>query len=212
MDTNQPTYQPSPQPATPPPYIPASAAPGMFGTKIPSAVAFIIAILLFFLPFSEIKCGGSALMNNSGLGFALGKEWKLAGGYGKDMLQSMNSKTGGEKAGNAQYFIIAALALGAIGLFLSLTEAKTGMRIAMVTGIVAAGALVAFMIDIKKWFNDGLAKEAAEKTTEGADSIGLGKMGDVKLSLAFTPWFYIAIIAFLAAAFFCYKRMSASKT
>jgi len=83
---------------------------------------------------------------------------------------------------------------------------------AMVFGILAAGVLVAFMFDIKKWFNDGMAKQASEKATDGTDSLGLGKMGDVKLSLAFTPWFYIAIIAFLAAAFFCYKRMTTPKT
>ncbi|OSZ73837.1 hypothetical protein CAP36_17720 [Chitinophagaceae bacterium IBVUCB2] len=208
MDLNQP---PTPPTATPV-YTTVAAAPGMFGTKIPSTVAFAIAILLFFLPFSEIKCGGQALMNNSGLGFALGKEWKFAGGYGKDMLNDKNSKTGGEKAGNAQYFIIAAMALGVLGLILSLTEVKTGTRIAMVSGILAAGVLVAFMFDIKKWFNDGMAKQASEKATDGTDSLGLGKMGDVKLSLAFTPWFYIAIIAFLAAAFFCYKRMTTPKT
>lgn len=208
MDLNQPTTPPTP----PPVYTTIAAAPGMFGTKIPSTVAFAIAVLLFFLPFSEIKCGGQALMNNSGLGFALGKEWKFAGGYGKDMLNDMNSKTGSEKPGNAQYFIIAAMALGVLGLFFSFTEAKNGSRLAMVSGIVAAGTLVAFMFDIKKWFNDGMAKQASEKATDGTDSLGLGKMGDVKLSLTFTPWFYIAIIAFLAAAFFCYKRMTTPKT
>ena len=34
----------------------------------------------------------------------------------------------------------------------------------------------------------------------------------LNITVDFTPWFYIAVIAFLAAAFFCYKRMSASKT
>ena len=33
----------------------------------------------------------------------------------------------------------------------------------------------------------------------------------MNISVDFTPWFYIAVIAFLAAAFFCYKRMSAVK-
>ena len=47
-----------------------------------------------------------------------------------------------------------------------------------------------------------------------ADSVGLDKIGDnmANMTLAFTPWYYVAIAAFLAAAFFCYKRMSASKT
>ena len=33
----------------------------------------------------------------------------------------------------------------------------------------------------------------------------------MNISVDFTPWFYISILAFLAAAFFCYKRMSAKK-
>ncbi|MBK7561095.1 MAG: hypothetical protein IPP43_15900 [Chitinophagaceae bacterium] len=211
MDTNQPTT-PTPPPYTPPPtYVPA-ATPGMFGTKIPSSVAFVVAILLFLLPFSEIRCGGSALMNNTGIGFALGKDWKISGGYGKDMLKDMDSKTSNEKDKTVQYLIIAALGLGVLGLLFSLAGSATGARIGIVTGVLGAGTLVAFMLILKKWFNDGLAKQAAEKAKDGTDSLGLGKMGDMSFSLAFTPWFYIAVISFLAAAFFCYKRMTAAKT
>ena len=211
MDTNQPTT-PTPPPYTPPPTYVSAATPGMFGTKIPSSVAFVVAILLFLLPFSEIRCGGSALMNNTGIGFALGKDWKISGGYGKDMLKDMDSKTSNEKDKTVQYLIIAALGLGVLGLLFSLAGSATGARIGIVTGVLGAGTLVAFMLILKKWFNDGLAKQAAEKAKDGTDSLGLGKMGDMSFSLAFTPWFYIAVISFLAAAFFCYKRMTAAKT
>lgn len=218
MDTNQPTT-PTPPPYTPPPsfttppqtYVPA-AAPGMFGTKIPSSVAFLVAMLLFLLPFSEIRCGGSALMNNTGLGFALGKEWKIAGGYGKDMLKDMDSKTSNEKDKTVQILIIAGLGLGVLGLLFSLTGSATGARMGIVSGVLGAGTLVAFMFILKKWFNDGLAKQAAEKAKDGTDSLGLDKMGNMSFSLAFTPWFYISVVAFLCAAFFCYKRMTTSKT
>jgi hypothetical protein len=144
------------------------------------------------------------------LGFALGKEWKISGGYGKDILKDMDSKTGGKKVGNAQYFIIGALALGVIGLLFSLVGSKTGSGIGMVSGILGAGVLVAFMFDLKKWFDDGLAKQAAEKANQGVDSLGIG--GDVKLSLTFTPWFYIATVAFIVAAIFCYMRMRTPRT
>jgi hypothetical protein len=196
------------------PATPSQGSTGLFGTKIPSSAAFLVGILVFLLPFSEIKCGGSTLMNQSGLGFAIGNEWKLAGGYGKDMMKDMNTKPG-EKTGNSQIFIIAALALGLLGLGTTLANAKTGGRIGLVAGVLGAGVLIGFMFDVKKWFNDGLAKQAAEKSSDGADSLGLDKIGDtmnsMKPTLAFTPWFYIAVVAFLAAAFFCYKRMSAVK-
>ncbi len=205
METNQPASSTTYTATTPP--------PGLFGTKIPSTAAFLVAILVFLLPFSEIKCGGSTLMNKSGLDYALGKEWKFAGGYGKDMMKDMGTKTGGEKEGNARIFILAALGLGVLGLLTSFAAGKTGSRIGLVSGILGAGVLIGFMFDIKKWFNDGLAKQAAEKTTEGADSMGFEKIGntmnDIKPTLAFTPWFYIAVVAFLLAAFFCFRRSAA---
>ena len=206
MDTNQPAPAPS--------YAPAPANRGMFGTSVPSSVAFLVAILMFLLPFSEIKCGGSALMNKSGLQYAMGKEWKFAGGYGQDMMKQMDTKTGGKKEGNTQIFIIAALGLGVLGLLTSFARGKASGGLGIMTGVLSAGALIAFMFDLKKWFNDGMAKEAADKAKEGADTVGLDKIGDsmANMTLAFTPWYYVAIAAFLAAAFFCYKRMSVSKT
>jgi hypothetical protein len=213
MDTNQPT---SPTTTA---YVPVSAAPGMLGTRTPSSVAFAIGILLFFLPFSEMRCGGSAFMNQTGKGFILNENWKptgTAGMLGKESMKESTSKVTGEKAGNTRIFAMAAAGLALLGFLLSFANARTGGIGGIVTGILAAGALVAMMFDLKKWFSDSLAKEAMDKTKEGADNIGLDKigntMGDIKPTLAFTPWFYIAVVAFLAAAFFCYKRMQSSKT
>jgi len=54
------------------------------------------------------------------------------------------------------------------------------------------------------------------KKTEGDMSDGFNKIGkdlsdSINISVDFTPWFYVAVLAFLAAAFFCYKRMSSMK-
>ncbi len=208
MDSNQPTAAPAPAAPLP------AASRGMFGTGIPSTVAFAIGILLFLLPFSEIKCGGTTLMSKTGLDYAMGKNWKVLGSGlgGKDFSSGTDdlvSKTKDKKEGNAQYFIWAALGLGILGLVFSLTGSRSGSGAGIVTGIISAGALIGFMFDVKKWFNDGMAKEAADKTKDGADSLGLGKMDALQLS--FSTWFYISVVAFLAAAFFCYKRMQSSK-
>ena len=209
MDTNQPPSQPS--------YIPASAAPGIFETKIPSAVSFAAGILLFLLPFAEIKCGGTRIANKSGLGFALDNEWKSVASnmFGKNDIQDKSLSTGKEEKGNTQYFIIGALALGVAGFGLSFANGKTGGGIGMAAGILSAGALIGFMLDLKKNINASMREEAIDKAKEGTDSLGFDKIGDsmnnIKPELAFTPWFYIAVIAFLAAAFFAYKRMSSVK-
>ena len=70
-------------------------------------------------------------------------------------------------------------------------------------------------MQLKKEFKNLFGNQVIDKAKEGADNVGVDKIGntmnDVKPTLAITPWFYIAIIVFLAAAFFCYKRMSAKK-
>ncbi len=180
---------------------------------IPSSVAFAVGILLFLLPFSEIKCNQTVFANKSGLGFALGSDWKTESNLGGDETsKDVTTKTNSEKEGNAQYFAIAALGLGVLGLLLSFANAKAGGSAGIITGGLSAGALIGVMIEVKKWFNAGLAKEAADKAKEGTDTLGLDKLGNTISSafqLNFTPWFYVAIIAFLAAAVFSYLRMSA---
>src|SRR5690242_10989053 len=55
---------------------PATPSPGLFATKIPASAAFVLAVLLFFLPFAEVRCNGNAVVNNTGLGIAIGSPWK----------------------------------------------------------------------------------------------------------------------------------------
>jgi hypothetical protein len=208
MDTNQPTTATT--------YTTVTRPPGMFGSKVPSSVAFLVGILVFLLPFTEIRCGGTKIMTKSGLDYALGNDWKtVAGGLGKGDLQDKAMDTGKEQKGNTQYFIIGALALGALGFLLSMGSAKTAAG-GIVTGVLAAGALIGFMLDLKKNFANSLRDQAIDKAAKGADDAGLdgvsNTMGDIKPTLAFSPWFYIAIVAFIVAAIFCYNRMRASRS
>ncbi|HWR32580.1 MAG TPA: hypothetical protein VN451_03600 [Chitinophagaceae bacterium] len=209
METNQPAASST--------YAPASAAPGLFGTKIPASVAFAVGVLLFLLPISEVRCGGSKLATKSGLDYAMGKEWKINdnGMFGDKKSREENVSEKKEPQGNSQYFAIGALALGVIGLILCFGSPKaTGGGI--VAGILAAGSAIGLMLDEKNNFAQSLKNQALDKATEGVGNMGLDKigntMGDIKPTLAFTPWFYVAVVAFVAAALFCYMRMRSSKT
>jgi hypothetical protein len=181
----------------------STPAPGVFGTKIPSSVAFAVGILLFLLPFAEIKCNNATLMQNSGLGIAMGSEWKMSE---KSMLGALggegNTSPIADKKKDPNFYAIAALALGLIGLILSLLNARTAAGSAMVSGVLSAAALIGLWLDLKKTMNSSLAD------TEKTGGMGMDK---IKLSLQLTPWFYIAVVAFLVAAFFCYKRIQAAK-
>jgi lipopolysaccharide export LptBFGC system permease protein LptF len=117
--------------------------------------------------------------------------------------------------GYTQYFAMAALALAVLGLGLAFTNAKTGGSGGLVAGILSAGALIALMINEKSNLKTSISNQAVDKAKDGADTLGFDKIGDsmnnIKPTLDFTPWFYVVVIAFLAAAFFCYKRMQSVK-
>jgi hypothetical protein len=204
MDTNQATASST---LTPP------ASSGIFGTKIPSTVAFAVGVLLFLLPFSEIKCGSTTIANNTGLRIVLGKDWQTVGGgmFNNNDIQQKTVSATKEQKGQKQIFAIVAIGLGVLGLLLSFSNAKAAAGGGGLTGLLSAGALIGLMLDLKKDFNNSLANQAIDKTREGANDSGLDKIGssldNIKPTLNFTPWFYIAVIAFLVAAFFCYLRM-----
>lgn len=211
MDTNPTTAAPV--------YYKPSSSSGMFGTKIPASVAFAVGVLLFLMPLSELKCAGQRLASKSGLTYAMNKDWQpVGGGMLKDRgMEDKNSDMdfGKMKKGNTQYAAIAAMALGVLGLLLCFGGTKGTNTGGIITGALAAGAAIFLMIDEKKNFAAAMKLDALEKAEKGAGDIGLDglnkTMNDAKLTLGFTIWYYVAVIAFLAAAFFCYKRMQSSK-
>lgn len=194
-------------------YVPPPPPRGIFGTKIPSSVAFAIGALLFFLPFVDIKCNGMPLMRVSGVELATGFHVKspgsdnsLLGGFEKMNMGDAKTTKKGEKK-DPNIFAMAALGLGVLGLILSLLNAKAGGIGGLVTGVLSAAAMIGLMINIKK----DVRMDTGGST--GNDTMGLDKMGQqmtegVNISADFTPWFYVSLIAFLAAAFLSYKRMT----
>jgi hypothetical protein len=179
--------------------------PGIFGTRIPSTLAFAVAVLLFFLPFAEIKCNNTSLMQNSGIGIAMGKEWKLSENSPFNELRgSSPSSQNGTTRKDPNAYAIAALALGLLGLALAIPDARSASMIALVSGVLAAGALIGLWIDLRNQMN--LSKDGFNKTggmTSDASSLSI--------TLQPTAWFFISIIAFLAAAYFSYRRIQLTR-
>jgi len=216
MDINQPTT-----PTTPITYATTSAAPGMFGTKIPSSVAFVVAVLLFLIPFVYIKCNGTSLEDISGVQLATGFKMKNKSS-GNSFLDDMKTDKVDEGITKAttktdkkdpNLYAMIALGLGVLGLLLSLTNAKAAIGGAMVTGIAAGGAMIGMMLDVKKKVKLDMPDSGGNggDLSKGLDDFGKSMSDKMNITVDFTPWFYIAVIAFLAAAFFCYKRMTATK-
>ena len=221
MDTNQtaPPVPPSPAPAAP-----VAVSPGMFGTKIPSSVAFIVAVLLFFMPFIDIKCNNMSLQTVTGIQLATGFKMKNSSSdnsFLDDLKTDKADETITKTTTNTDnkdpnLYAMVALGLGILGLLLSFTNAKAAIGGAMVTGIGSAGAMIGMMLDIKKKVKMDIPTTGGDKSggdlTKGLENFGKDLTEKMNISVDFTPWFYVAVVAFLAAAFFCYKRMTSLKS
>src|SRR5690349_21385866 len=135
MDTSQPQLSTTTTAAT--------SSGGLFGTKIPASAAFIIAILLFLLPFAEIKCNGSAVANNTGLGIAMGSDWKqvvVKNIFGNAFDENYGQDAAGQKRTQKQdpnKFAIGALALGIVALLFALLAPRGAGKITTFVGILA---------------------------------------------------------------------------
>jgi hypothetical protein len=196
MDTNQTTVQPN--------YTPAPA-PGIFAGKIPSSVAFVVGILLFFMPFIDIKCNNMSLQQVNGIQLATGFKMKNSSSdnpFLNDIKtdrvdQEITKATTKTDKRDPNIYAMIALGLGVLGLILSFVNAKAAVGGAMVTGIASAGALIGLMLDIKKKVKLDVPSTGDGEISKGIDKIGETVTDAVNINVDFTPWFYIAVIAFL---------------
>jgi len=166
--------------------------------KYPVSLFFLIGILLFFLPFVEIKCNATPLYEAKGIDLVTGftvKENKHIKDFDETSLDIKNERQQGNM------FAIAAFAFGILGLILSLLNFRSQTAACMITGSLAAFSLVGLLIDLKsdlkKWNGSSIKKP---------DNDFLGRLTNIKVSVDFTAWFYISLISFLAAAYFAYKK------
>lgn len=191
METTQPQEQiVTLSPSTPP--------TGLFGTKIPATAAFLIAVLLFLLPFAEIRCNGNAMANNTGLGIAMGSEWKEVATkniFGESLNTNSDRKEFNQKQ-DPNIFAIAALAFGILGLLIAFLNFRGGGRINLFIALLAAVALIAMLIDLK-------SKAKSDTSVKSSDlNFNMG----MKITVDGTGWFYFTLILFIAAAFFSWQR------
>jgi hypothetical protein len=189
------------QPPVTQPSIAPAPAPGVFGTKIPSTVSFAIGIILFFLPFLEITCNSMTIQTVSGVQLATGFKIKEDGGAFMQGMESSNdfkNETAKKTQNRESPNIYAAMALvfAVLGLILSMRNLKTGGTSGLIMGILSSLSLIGLLIDIGNRVKLKLP----------------GNQADLNINIGLTPWFYISIIVFLAAAFFSFKRLKANGT
>lgn len=168
-----------------------------------STIAFAVGILLFLLPFVELKCGNMAIIGNSGIGLATGNHWKISSSWAKNELRERTGKGKTEldsllKEG-PNIFAIAALAAGLFGLGIAFSSFNWRSMAGMCAGILAALMLIAVMVQFKIEM-----RSLTSGRKLGDDQLGLDVGGLIKVQ--FTIWYYFSLLAFIAAAFFNYMR------
>lgn len=168
-----------------------------------TTISFAVGVLLFFLPFMEIKCNETTLVQMSGLNMVTGAEPKVGSDF-EQMAKGLDTKNDGtktttksEKKGKVYIAAILALALGVIGVAISFMNKGGYNPVKMIAGAVGAVALIILMFQVKGDVNEQMT----------ADKKGNDQMaGMMKLSVDFTFWFYLCVISYLASAFFSYKQ------
>lgn len=174
-----------------------------FRYRYNSSVVYTIALLLFFLPFAELKCGNMAILGNTGIGIATGQEWKFSSEW-KDTenfrgLRNSGNETKKMLRDTPNIFAIAAMAAALFGIFIPFSRENWRSLAGMSAGLLGAVMLVALLIQ----FRIDMRKMIPEAKT-GDDHLGLD-LGGV-FSLKFTIWFYVSLSAFIAGAFLNYIR------
>src|SRR4029078_4642938 len=123
-----------------------------------TSISFLIALLLFLLPFVDIKCNGQSLATNTGVGLAFGTDYKTTSQM-KSLDNPFGTTTTTEKAvtekqqGKMYVSALIALILGAIGLILSLINSKPN-NAGVLVGSLAAVCLIVLMIQIQMDIKD----------------------------------------------------------
>ena len=167
--------------------------------KYSSSVSFLVALLLFFLPFVEIKCNATSLYKAKGIELVTGFTVKDDRDKNAEDTLSIGDNRNERQEPNG--FAVAAFVLGVLGLILSLVNFSSRPLINTVIGTVAALCLLALLIqvqsDVGKW-STGKAGNEGDLLHDMARSI--------RITAQFTAWYYLSVIAFIAAAFFSYRR------
>lgn len=174
-------------------------ANNFFRKRHTNTISFAVGILLFLLPFAEVKCGSVTLVGNTGIGLVMGTPWKTAMGLGDNeyfnKLKGPSEKTTREMlTAGPNVFAILALVFAAAGVAVCFSNHRTRSMAGMSTGILAALMLIALLIQYK------LAMNSALSSSEDTKDIDMSKL----VKLKFTTWYYLSLASFAAAAFFSY--------
>ncbi|GAC1418565.1 MAG: hypothetical protein NVS1B13_10940 [Flavisolibacter sp.] len=179
------------------PNMPLHYESDFYKKKYIISAAYLVGILLFLLPFVEIKCNNTSFAQNSGLGLALGTDYKIleSGKTSKNENLDSSAIKASRNSGKMYGIALFALVLGLLGLGVSLFRKRFG-SLNIIVGSLAALMLIVLMVQLKYDVDDRM------KTHE-RDSLF---SNEIRVTINFTTWYYLSIVCFLMAAFLSFKQ------
>src|SRR5438105_13350165 len=99
-----------------------------------TTLAYTVGVLLFLLPFVEVKCNGKPYVENSGVGLALGTDYKTTvqindGDKEKNNSLTVSSLSYTREKGKLYVSALISILLGLSGIVLSLSRRTHGAAI-----------------------------------------------------------------------------------
>lgn len=178
-----------------------SKANDFFRKRHTNTVSFAVGILLFLLPFVEVKCGAVTMAGNTGVGIAAGLPWKTAMGASDneyfDKLRQPSAKSSKQLLSEGpNVFAMLALVFAALGVAICFSYHRMRSMTGLSAGILAALMMIALLIQYK------LAMRTAMSSNDEIRDINMGAIVQMK----FTAWYFLSLASFAAAAFFSYKH------
>lgn len=167
-----------------------------FRYKHNTTIILALALALFFLPFVQIKCGGMTLLQNTGVGLAVGGSWSspLAGTENDMKKLGQGGDLGKGKTGSAPMIIvILSIAAALVSLVAGFSNSKQKNLLGICASSLAGILLIALLVYMKISLGSMLAKESNQ------EAAGVIKVG-------FTIWFFLAVLLFFAAAYISFKK------
>lgn len=138
-------------------------------------------ILLFFMPFVNLSCGGQTIMSITGFQLITGTEVKASGMFGGDFNTTAETDVDQKKEVESQPLAVFAFLAALVGLILSFFK----LRLMSLTNIVVSAAGVVFLILLKI-------------NLDGDADLNVSSQNVITLDYQFAYWF--SIILFIAAA------------
>ena len=146
-----------------------------------SPAIYVVIVILFFMPFVNLSCGGQTIMSISGFQLITGTEVDAKGMFGGEMNSSDEMGTDEKKEIESQPLALFAFITAIIGLIISFFK----MRIPALVNIVVSIAGVVFLLLLKV-------------SLDGDADLNVSGQNVITLDYQFAYW--LSIILFIVGA------------